>query len=160
MRQEILDRDFALCRHHVESNVRRRSAPLPGSSRRLIRQSNADFQIFKLGNEFRNRIVEADFPFLDHHHDCHAHHRFRHRHDAEHGIRRHRFFCFDIHQALRLQVRDTAIARDQRDRARETSCVEMPQNQLVNPVQPFGRDADIFRFRPRHFRHNQCADER
>ena len=45
--------------------------------------------------------------------------RLGHRHDAEDGVLLHRLLRLDVHQPLRLEMRDAAVARDERDGARE-----------------------------------------
>ena len=41
-------------------------------------------------------------------------------------------------------MRDAAVARDERDRAREGASVDVTLNQLVDPVQALRREADLF----------------
>jgi hypothetical protein len=44
---------------------------------------------------------------------------------------------------VRLEVRDTTVADDHRDRARDTAFIDVTLHRVVNPREPFCREAQL-----------------
>ena len=70
----------------------------------------------------------------------------------------------DVHQALRFEVRDLALAGDDRDRAGNLLGVDGALNNLVDALKPLGGKADFLRFadgndRRRRNRHQRQQDQ-
>ena len=72
----------------------------------------------------------------------------------------------DVRVALRLEVDDLAVARDQRDDARDVACPDVFLHDRVHALQPLGRQAHVLRGAARNgpgirgVRHEEGADER
>ncbi len=94
------------------------------------------FRFCSSGMNRETGSVSRSLPFLDQHHHRDADDGLRHRHDAEDGVLRHRLLRLEVHQPLRLEVRDAAVPRDERDGAAEGLRVDMALHQLGDTLQP------------------------
>src|SRR5262245_21622645 len=95
-------------------------------------------------DELPHRIVELNASLLPQHHQPDAHDRLRHRVDAEDRIRRDRPLALDLEVALRLEVRDLAPARDEREGAGELAGVDVPLEVIADASEPRRRESDFF----------------
>jgi hypothetical protein len=90
----------------------------------------------QIGNELRDGIGEANLAVLDEHQNRHTDHRLGHRHDAEDGVLLHRLLAVDVHQPVRLEMRDAAVARDERHGPGEVLRGNLTLHQLADALQP------------------------
>ena len=141
VRQQILDRDLALRRHGVELRRRRRTARA-GAASAGGRLPDRHLHAAELGDVARDRIVQPQLSFLDHHHDADADDRLGHRRDAEHRRRRHRLLRLEIHDALRVDVGEATLARHRDHGAGQIAGGDPPLDHL-------GRRAEAARTRGR-----------
>ena len=118
------------------------AAPLPPSGR-----ATATRQIAELGDVARHGVAQAQLVLLDHHHDADADDRLRHRGDAEQRVGAHRRARFEIHDAVRRDVRHLAAARDDGDGADEVAGGDAPLEHGVDALEPLARQADVSRDR-------------
>ena len=133
MRQEVLDRDLALCRDRIKLDRRGLRAAAPSAHASAGFLCHRHFHLFELGDELRHRIVEPHLSLFHEHEDGRAADDLRHRPDAEDRIPLHRLLRFQIHQTIGFHVRDTAFARHHRDSSREFVRFHVTLDGLVDP---------------------------
>ena len=113
---------------------------LAGSGRRGDRHLG----ILELRNVLRDGICEPELAFFDEDQDRHGRDRLAGRGQAEQRVLGHRLFGVEVHQAVRFEVRHTAAARDDRDRAGYVLRFYMAHDHLVNALQSLGGEPDVF----------------
>ncbi len=110
MRQEIADRHFPLARLRLVF---------------LSRASRPDLQLLEGGDVAGNGVVQLKVPLLVEHHECKARDRLRHRIDAEDRILLHRQAALAVALAGDLEMRDLAVAGDERREPRDLAAVDI-----------------------------------
>ena len=145
MREQILDRDLTLRGHRVELRRRRRSACGACAAPTRRRLQDRDLHVAELGDIARHRVVQAQLPFLDHHHHADADDRLGHRGDAKHVRGRHRLLAVTVGHALSVHIRDAPLARDGDDSAGEIARGDAALNHLGDALQPLGGETDFLR---------------
>jgi hypothetical protein len=53
------------------------------------------------------------------------------------------------HEAVRFEMRDASVARDERHGTREVLCIQVALHELVNVAQPLGGQTNVFGLRRR-----------
>ena len=105
-----------------------------------------DLEAGELRQIFRHRIGQDQPAFLGQHHRRHRGERLGHRRDPKHRVGGHRRAGLAVAIADRLQAGDLAAARHQNDRARHDAGIDVAGERVAHALQPFGRQADVFRF--------------
>ena len=143
MRHQIADRDVVFGGNRIDLRLARRCRC---RGRRAGRLDDRHLRVLELRNEARHRIGQPQLAFFHQHQDRDAGDRLRHRRDAEDRVLAHRRLRFEIHLALRLEVRDLAAPRHHRDRAGDLAALDVALDHLVDAQQALGREADGFGF--------------
>ena len=97
----------------------------------------------------RDRIVEQELAVFPQHHQRRGHDRLGHRREGEDRVLLHRLVLFLVAPALRLEVDDLALARDQRHRAGNLVGVDVVLDEGVDALEPLRRHADRLGLRER-----------
>ena len=107
----------------------------------------------------RNRIVEHELAVFPQHHQRGRDNRLGHRREREDRVLLHRLVRFLVAPALRLEVDDLALARDQRHRAGNLVRVDVVLDERVDAFEPLRRHADGLGLRERQVGLRRRGDE-
>ena len=129
VRQQVANRDLALRRDELDLPV-------------LL---DGDLHPLELGDEPRDGVGQADLALLDQHQDRHARDRLGRGGHAEDRVRAHRRLRLDVHHAPGLVVDDAPPAGDQGDGPRDLLLLDVPPDDLVDPIQALRRDPHLLR---------------
>ena len=124
------------CRHEARRRV--------GQQRRHA--AGVDAEVLPRGNMAVDRVVEADQPLFDQHHQRDRGDRFRHRVDAEDRVLAHRLAALEVHLAAEAGMDELALAPDVGQHAGQIAAVDIAAlHDLIQPRQPRRRHAYRFR---------------
>ena len=128
----------------VHGHLARRGYGLVREAPGRVDLGDADLHLGEGGEVLGNRIGEDDPPLLGEHHGGGGHEWLRHRVEAEDGVLGHRRAALRVPGAERLEVGDAALARDHGDGAGKLLRLDLGLQDLPDPAQPLGREADLF----------------
>ena len=111
----------------------------------------------ELGDVLGHRVVERPLALLPEHHHGHAHDRLGHRREAKDRVAGDRLLRRQILDAVRVEVDDLAVPRDERRDTGEFAVVHQRAHRLLNRLQPVDREADRLRRHKRTVRPKTCG---
>ena len=104
-----------------------------------------------------SRRIQFQLARFAQHQRRHGADRLGHRVDAEDGVVRHRCAARDVHHAVRLQVRDRAVARHRRHRAGKLPVADQALRRAGDAVAEVRGQLHLFRLAPRQRRGRASA---
>ncbi len=149
VRHEVEHSDLTLGRNRIEIRLVRLV--------RVYGPANRDHLILVARQKPRDGIGKAQLAFLDEHHDCDPGHGLRHRSNTEYRVGIHGRAGFGVHGALGLQMRDPAVARYERNGARDVTGFHVTLNELVDTLETSRRQTNALRL---HCLRMRCLSER